>query len=360
MKKKKKFISIRFQIMGIFVVCMLLMVAVTLIMSYFFFKDNFINEDFLAYLGNIAPSLTISFLLILCVILYFIETRLIHPINTLTNVTSDFAYDSNDKREENVKRIFDLKYHKRNDELGKLYSAIAMTTRESTEFADDIMRQANTINKMQNGLIMVVAEMVESRDKGTGSHIKKTKAYVELIINEMKKRGIYQDILTEKYAYDTINAAPLHDVGKIHIPDKILLSTGPLSDEDYAIMKTHTTCGAQIMQYAIDKMGGEDAGYLREAKNVAEFHHEKWNGQGYPYGISGEEIPLSARIMAVADVFDAIVSRRSYKEPIPFEDAIQIISKESGTYFDPLVVDVFLGAKNEVKKIADEFEENGV
>lgn len=338
----------------------LLMVFVTMGMSYRFFQESALEETFWQYGISLGPLLFLCFVAVMLLILWYIDTDFVRPINTLTNVTSDFAYDSNDRRKENEARIFDLKYHKRKDELGKLYSAIAMTTRESMEFADDMLRQAETINKMQNGLLMVIAEMVESRDKGTGSHIKKTKAYVEIIIKEMKKRGIYQNILTEKMANDTINAAPLHDVGKIHIPDRILLGTGKLTDEEYTIMKTHTTYGAKMIQYAIDKMGDEEAGYLQEAKNVAEFHHEKWNGQGYPTGLKGEEIPLSARIMAVADVFDAVVSRRSYKEPIPFEEAIQIIRENAGVYFDPNVVEAFLGAEKEVKKVADEFEEKGV
>lgn len=346
--------------MGVLIVGIVLMVIVTFVMSGLFFKNHALENVFGDYFAILGPSLFLLCILIISMILWYVDTNFIHPINTLTNVTRAFAYDTNDKREENVKRIFDLKYHKRKDELGKLYSAIAMTTKESTEFAEDIMQQAETINKMQNGLLMVIAEMVESRDKGTGSHIKKTKAYVEIITKEMKKRGIYQDALTEKFIYNMINAAPLHDVGKIHIPDRILLSTKDLTSEDYAIMKTHTSYGAQIMQYVIDKMGAEDIGYLQEAKNVAEFHHERWNGEGYPKGLKGEEIPLSARIMAVADVFDAAVSHRRYQEPISFDEAIQYIRKNSGVLFDPFVVEAFLGAEEKVKNVADEFEEQGI
>lgn len=360
MKNKKRFFSIRFKLMGALITGIVLMVIITFVMSGIFFKNNALEDFWVDYLVTLGISIFFSFLLITFMVLWFIDTNFIHPINILTNVTRTFAYDTNDKRKENVERIFNLKYHKRKDELGKLYSAIAMTTRESAEFADDIMHQTKTITNMQNGLLMVIAEMVESRDKGTGSHIKKTKAYVEIIIKEMKKRGIYKDMLTEKFVYNTINAAPLHDVGKIHIPDKILLGTGKLTDEEYEIMKTHTNHGAKIIQYAIDKIGGDDVGYLKEAKNVAEFHHEKWNGQGYPTGLKGEEIPLSARIMTVADVFDAIVSRRSYKDPIPFDEAMEIMRGYSGTCFDPLILDAFLGVEEEVKKVAEEFEENGI
>lgn len=361
MKNKKSFISIRYKMIGIFTIGIIIIMAITIGVSYLFLKDSStLNISIQEYVLGILPSILIALAIAFLISLWFIDTNFVHPINQLTRVTTDFAYDTNDKRTENVERIFNLKYHKRNDELGKLYSAIAMTTRESMEFADDILKQANTINKMQSGLLMVIAEMVESRDKGTGDHIKKTKAYVEIIVKEMKKLGIYKELMTEKFMYNTINAAPLHDVGKIHLPDSILLSSEGLTDEEYAIIKQHTINGAKIIQYAIDKMGEEDAGYLEEAKNVAEFHHEKWNGQGYPRGLSGEDIPLSARIMAVADVFDAVVSRRSYKEAIPFDEAIDIIKQNSGTYFDPLIVGAFLSAIDEVKKIADDFDEHGV
>ena len=359
MNHKKNFVSIRLKLISVVILSIIMLLEVEFAVNYVFFKDAFSERSFLYYLLKTGPIIAIVIVIIIALIMLFLKKDLIDPINSLTEVTSNFAYDTNDNRRDNVNRIFALKYHKRKDELGRLYSAIAMTSRESMEFADDIMRQAETITRMQSGLLMVIAEMVESRDHVTGNHIKKTKAYVELIVNEMKKNEIFKDKLTEKYAYNIINAAPLHDVGKIHIPDRILLGTGKLSDEDYEVMKTHTTHGARMIQYAIDTMGGEDTGYLEEAKNVAQYHHEKWNGQGYPMGIKGEEIPLSARIMAVADVFDAIYSKRSYKEPVPFEETIRIIREGSGVYFDPLIVDVFLGAEEEVKKIADGFDEKG-
>lgn len=360
MSTKKHFISIRIKLFGVILLGMLATLVVALLVNYSLFKEIILKDGIFSYILKTGPFILATLTLVMLLILYYLEKELTLPINSLIHVTSNFAYDSNDKREENVEKIFALKYHKRKDELGKLYSAIAMTSRESMEFAEDIMKQAEKITKMQSGLLMVIAEMVESRDHTTGSHIKKTKAYVELIVQEMKKKGIYQEALTDKFIYNVINAAPLHDVGKIHIPDRILMGTGKLTDEDYEIMKTHTTHGATIIQYAIDKMEDEDAGYLEEAKNVAHYHHEKWNGQGYPKGLKGEEIPLSARIMAVADVFDAIYSRRSYKEPVPFEETIKILKENSGTYFDPLIVDAFLGAEEEVRKIANEFEENGV
>jgi len=359
-KGKKRFVSIRLKIINTVIVGMIIISLASMAISYLLVKDNLVDLNFCNFAILFLPRLAIFWVIVLIGILLYLDNNIVHPINEIIRVTKEFAFDTNDKRKENVDKIFKLRYDKRNDELGKLYSAIAMTTKESTEFADDIETQSKMIAKMQEGLIMVLSEMVESRDKGTGDHIKKTRAYVELIVKQMKELGIYEDVLTDTYASNTISAAPLHDVGKIHVPDNILTKPGKLTDEEFEIMKTHTTYGAKMLQYTIDKMTGEDAGYLIEAKNVAEYHHEKWNGKGYPNGITGEEIPLSARIMAVADVFDALVSRRSYKEPFSFEDAIKIIKEDSGTHFDPLVVKAFLSAEDEARKIAEDFEENGI
>jgi HD-GYP domain-containing protein (c-di-GMP phosphodiesterase class II) len=131
----------------------------------------------------------------------------------------------------------------------------------------------------------------------------------------------------------------------------ILNKPGKLTDEEFEIMKSHTTAGADILDQVIAKV--PDSGYLKEAKNLAEFHHEKWNGKGYPKGLAGEEIPLSARIMAVADVFDALVSDRCYKKAFPFEKAMSIIKEDAGTHFDPLVADAFIQAEDEVRKVAE-------
>ncbi|MBP5184919.1 MAG: HD domain-containing protein, partial [Lachnospiraceae bacterium] len=143
-----------------------------------------------------------------------------------------------------------------------------------------------------------------------------------------------------------IMSAPLHDVGKINIPDTVLNKPGKLTDEEFEIMKTHTTAGKKIMERAISTLSGEN--YLKEARNMAAYHHERWDGKGYPEGLAGEVIPLSARIMAVADVFDALVSPRVYKPAFPVEKALQIIREGSGTQFDPKCVEVFMDALPEV------------
>ena len=283
--KNYKFVSIRVKVMTAITTGMLLIIAATMGFTYRYFSSGLLEMTWPNYITNVLPKVAVLFALILLGVLFFIDYSIIGPINTITNVTKKFAQDTNDKRKENTEKIFKLKFNKRNDELGKLYSAIAMTTMESSEFADDIEAQSKKILKMQNGLIMVLSEMVEARDEGTGAHVKKTKAYVEIIINEMKKEGIYADQLTERFISDTINAAPLHDIGKIHVPDSILTKPAKLTDEEFEIMKTHTSFGAKMIQDTIDQMGEDEIGYLAEAKNIAEFHHEKWNGNGYPKGL---------------------------------------------------------------------------
>lgn len=222
-------------------------------------------------------------------------------------------------------------------------------------YVADVQEKTEQLSMMQRALIMVLADIVESRDRNTGAHVRKTAAYTEIILNEMRKKGYYAEQLTDAYISDVVNSAPLHDVGKIQVPDAILNKPGRLDDDEFKIMKTHTTAGRDIISQAIELV--PVSGYLNEARNLAAYHHEKWDDSGYPHGIAGEEIPLSARVMAVADVFDALVSRRSYKKPFTFEAAMDIIKEGSGKHFDPLFVDAFVSAEEEVRRVEHEFSE---
>lgn len=206
------------------------------------------------------------------------------------------------------------------------------------------------ISHMQSGMITFMAEVVENRDDNTGGHIRRTAEYVERIAKELKRQGIYSDILTDRYLNDMVVAAPLHDIGKIHIPDTVLNKPGRLTEKEFEIMKTHTTAGEELLVHAKAELG--ESGYLNTAIEMAAYHHEWWNGKGYPYGISGEEIPLCARIMAVADVFDALTSKRCYKSAMPLEKAYAIIREESGTHFDPAVVEAFFAAAEYIEALA--------
>lgn len=288
---------------------------------------------------------------------WLIKHNLLLPVNTMAYCAGAFAFNSDEALEESVERMEKLDI-RTGDEIENLYKAFVKTIGDSMNYISDISQKNETISRMQTGLIMVLAEMVESRDKCTGDHVRKTAAYVNIIMESMREKGIYPDQVTDQFMQNVRNAAPLHDIGKIHVSDVILNKPARLTDEEFVIMKSHTTIGSEIIDRVIDLV--QDSDYLREAKNLSEYHHEKWNGKGYPHGISGEEIPLSARIMAVADVFDALVSRRSYKEPFSFEEAMNIIRKDAGAHFDPLVVEAFISAEDKVREVAASFSDNSI
>ncbi len=203
-------------------------------------------------------------------------------------------------------------------------------------------------------LIAAMADIVENRDENTGGHIKRTARYVEIIAKTLKKQGKFPDVLTDRYISDMVVAAPLHDIGKIHVSDVILNKPGKLTEEEYQIMKSHAAAGRDLLNHTKQQLG--DFEYLNLAVDMEAYHHEWWNGKGYPDGIKEEEIPICARIMAVADVFDALVSKRCYKKEMSLEKAYGIIREEKGTHFDPVVVDAFFAAVNEIEAILKEFD----
>ena len=298
-------------------------------------------------------SLSLGFiLLVLAAGLWLAEYNLILPVNSMSLAAGSFAYTNDADRSGSVERIRQLGI-RTGDEIENLYHALAKTTEDTMRYIADIQQHSATISKMQNGLILVLADMVESRDQCTGDHVRKTAAYTEVILRELRREGKYPELLTDEYIQDVVHSAPLHDVGKIQVSDVLLNKPGKLTDEEFKQMQYHTTAGGEIIAHAIALVS--DAGYLAEAKNLATYHHERWDGRGYPCGLEKDEIPLSARVMAVADVFDALVSRRSYKAPFPFEKAMNIIREEAGTHFDPDVAQAFLNAENEVRRIEAEF-----
>lgn len=210
-------------------------------------------------------------------------------------------------------------------------------------------------NGMQSHIITAMADIIENRDESTGGHIKRTAKYVEIIAKEMQKQGKYPNILTKQYINDMVLAAPLHDIGKIHISDTILNKPGKLTDEEFALMKTHTTAGRELLEKAKGDLG--EIHYLNIAIDMASYHHEWKNGTGYPYGAKDGEIPLCAKILAVADVFDALTSKRCYKAAMPFEKAYSIICEERGTHFDEDVVEAFEASSESIQRAAEEFSD---
>lgn len=209
-------------------------------------------------------------------------------------------------------------------------------------------------NNMQSHIITTMADIIENRDESTGGHIKRTAKYVEILAKELYRQGKYTDILTKQYISDMVMAAPLHDIGKIHISDAVLNKPGRLTDEEFALMKTHTTAGRELLEKAKGDLG--EIRYLNIAIEMAAYHHEWENGNGYPYGVKGDEIPLCAKILAVADVFDALTSKRCYKAAMPFEKASSIIREERGTHFDEDVVDAFTVSSEKIRQAMSEFD----
>ena len=311
---------------------------------------NHILKNGYEFLTRVVSLFFGFFLLLLTATIWFAEYNIILPISALDSATENSVYTNEDERAETVSRIHDLDIHT-GDEIESLYHSVTRTTEDMVNTIENVERQSEIINKLQNGLILVLADMVESRDKCTGDHVRKTAAYTDIIMRQMKKEGVYTEQLTDAFMNDVVNSAPLHDIGKIQVSDTILNKPGRLTDEEFEIMKTHTTAGAEVIKHAINTVSEENSGYLKEAMNLAHYHHEKWNGTGYPCGLKGEEIPLSARIMAVADVFDALVSKRSYKEGFPFEKAMSIIQEGSGSHFDPKIAQAFLNASDEVRRV---------
>ncbi len=305
-------------------------------------ERSFITKEFALFMGFI--------IMVLAFTLWIAEYSLLAPVNSMALAADRFAYDNEEDLERGVERMKKLDIET-GDEIEHLYHAFTKTIEETVGYISEVNKKNEMITKMQNNLILVLADIVESRDESTGDHIKKTAAYVELICRKMQEKPEYKDIYTEEFIENCVHSAPLHDVGKISISDTILNKPGKLTDEEFAIMKTHTTAGEEIISSVIEMV--TESGYLTEAKNMAAFHHEKWNGSGYPYGKKGEEIPLSARIMAIADVFDALVSRRCYKEPFSFEKAMSIIVEDAGKHFDPVLAEVFAASADEVRAIAD-------
>ena len=234
------------------------------------------------------------------------------------------------------------------------YMAVAMAASVSYIYYNDLIQQdiqaelvadQERMSRMQEHIISGLANLIESRDLETGEHVARTSAYVRALSESARADGTYTDQLDDAFISRMVRAAPLHDVGKIVVPDHILKKPGPLTEEEFEQMKRHASEGGRVVREVLG--GVTDEEYLSFASDVAACHHEKWNGKGYPNGLSGEAIPLSARIMAIADVYDALISERCYKKAMSPEKAFEIIRKESGAQFDPHLAQVFLKHRNQ-------------
>ena len=220
---------------------------------------------------------------------------------------------------------------------------------------EELLNQQDKMSKMQVEIIAGLANLIEKRDTETGEHITRTTAYVKTLAEDARAEGVYKNVLTDHYIALLCTLAPMHDVGKILISDRILKKPGRLTMDEYLEIKKHAELGGQVVRQVLSNITDEE--YINFASDIATYHHEKWDGSGYPKGLCTDEIPLCARIMAIADVFDALVSKRCYKEAYPMEEAFDIIADESGTHFDPKLVQVFLKHKEKYEDIKNRFDD---
>jgi putative two-component system response regulator len=218
-----------------------------------------------------------------------------------------------------------------------------------------VTQRTHEIAAIQDVTIHAMASLAETRDNETGNHIRRTQNYVKLLAQHLQFHPNYTHFLNMDGVIETLfKSAPLHDIGKVGIPDAILLKPGRFEPYEFEIMKSHPELGQKTILQAESELG-IDVPFLQYAKEIAYGHHEKWDGSGYPQGLSGEDIPISARLMAVADVYDALISRRVYKEGMPHEQAVQIILDGKGTHFDPHIIEAFVVLHEKFKEIASTF-----
>lgn len=217
-----------------------------------------------------------------------------------------------------------------------------------------VEQQLQRITQLQQDIIFSMANLIESRDGTTGEHVKRTSAYVNLLVRKMQEKGLYQEELTPEYVDYLKKASPLHDIGKIAVSDAILQKPGALTKAEYQLIQLHAEEGGRLIRENMSRIAEQE--FVEIACDMASCHHEKWAGGGYPKGLKGEKIPLAARILAIADVFDALVSKRQYKEGMPIEKAFSILKEERGKSFQPELLDAFLDAEEELREMMREFD----
>ena len=221
----------------------------------------------------------------------------------------------------------------------------------------EVQRRVHEATLAQEVAIRALASLAETRDDDTGNHLLRTQHYVKLLAIRLAHHPRFAAFLTPETIEMLYKSAPLHDIGKVGIPDRILLNPGKLTPDEFEIMKTHTTLGGDAIAHA-ELAIGEEIGFLRIAKEIAYSHQEKWNGSGYPEGLQGDDIPISARLMAVADVYDALTTKRAYKSAMTHEQALHIIGEERGAHFDPDIVDAFMECEDKFRAIANRYKDS--
>ncbi len=236
--------------------------------------------------------------------------------------------------------------------IKKNYDKTLQITNALEEEREKLLSLNRQLTQTEDVTIFALAYQAELRDSVTGNHIARTAKYVQLLTGDLMKTDKYKNYITNEYYTEIVKSAPLHDIGKVAIPDRILQKHGRFTDEEFEIMKKHCEFGADMIHKAMQKLNFKS--FLQIAEQLTMSHHEKWDGTGYPKGLAGEEIPLSARIMAVADVYDALRSERPYKKGFSHEKTCEIIISDSGKHFDPDIIESFIRLSDQFKKISEE------
>ncbi len=226
--------------------------------------------------------------------------------------------------------------------------------RHRDDLQGQVDKQVEKINDAHRAAILALSKLAESRDDDTGKHLERTQTYCKMLAGQLTSTPEFTDIIDEDYIETIYWASPLHDIGKVAIPDAILNKPGKLTDEEFALMKTHAAHGADTI-FAVARQYPNNF-FFNMGHKIARSHHEKWNGSGYPDGLSGDAIPLCARIMAVSDVYDALTSKRCYKDAFSHERAREILVNDSGAHFDPDVVKAFLAIDSEIDQVRDSLQ----
>ena len=307
--------------------------------------DDFMFSNYVYSIKIISLLFAIS-IIVSCLLYEGTRLLVLEPVIEMAELSNDFSINTD--LSEYIEKMNDIKIYTR-DEVLELYESIKHMTSMIRSYTQDLKDKNEYIEKFSENLIEILAVMSESRDTSTGEHIRRTSLFVKEIAKRLSLNSIYKDYLTEERINVLYKASPLHDIGKIQISDVILNKPGKLTSDEFEVMKTHTVKGKEILERAL--IGIESNEFLNVAITLSLYHHERWDGSGYPYGISGEDIPIDARIMAVADVFDALISKRVYKDAYSLEDALEIMEEENGKHFDPIVYKAFTDSLMEIKQI---------
>lgn len=238
----------------------------------------------------------------------------------------------------------------------KLKHAVSALEKQNERLEERVKERTYELEMLQNATIGAMASLAETRDNETGNHIRRTQHYVKVLAEELVSMGHYVDELTPESINLLYRSAPLHDIGKVGIPDEVLLKPGRLTSEEFEVMKRHTILGRAVLMSVEDSIDFK-CEFLTLAKEIAYSHQEKWDGSGYPEGLRGTDIPLSARLMALADVYDALICERVYKPAFPHDKALEIIAEGEGTHFEPLVVQAFLNIEHVFREIAAKYRD---